>query len=168
VSIDYNQPATNWGNTPVVTYTSRDTVTVQWCVDHNGDHGGMFSYRICQDQSVIDALITSGYLPTDAEKQAAEDCFEVGTLDCTDVLGQMCGCSAECTAGEACYRNDWFTCNGFEADTLPKCQGVDNSAFGELLYVYIRGLHRDEESQIPDYTSNHTLLSLRWNPFQTG
>jgi len=43
VSIDYNQPATNWGNSPVATYKGGDIVDVQWCVDRNGDHGGMFS-----------------------------------------------------------------------------------------------------------------------------
>lgn len=110
VSVDYNQPGPRWGSAPVITYTGGSTVDVQWCVDNNGDHGGMFSYRICQDQALVDKFLTPGYLPTDAEKQAAEDCFETGLLKCTDVTGQTCGFNPDCTSGQACWRNDWFTC----------------------------------------------------------
>jgi len=134
-------------------------------VDHNGDHGGMFSYRICQDQTLVDKFLTPGYLPTDAEKQAAENCFIAGTLDCTDVSGQTCGYSADCTQGQSCWRNDWFTCNGF-SDT--KCQGVDNSALGSCYTSIAEGYTVTKKIKIPDYASNHTLLSLRWNSFQTG
>ncbi|GIK03840.1 hypothetical protein Aspvir_007915 [Aspergillus viridinutans] len=48
-SIDYNQPTSNWGTGPVASYTAGHETEVHWCVDHNGDHGGMFSYHICQD-----------------------------------------------------------------------------------------------------------------------
>jgi hypothetical protein len=81
----------------VATYASGDIVTVQWCVDHNGDHGGMFSYRICQDQDLVNKFLDPTYLPTDDEKQAAEDCFVAGTLNCNDVDGQTCDYSADCT-----------------------------------------------------------------------
>ncbi|PPQ87250.1 hypothetical protein CVT25_004100 [Psilocybe cyanescens] len=165
VSVDYNNPATNWGNTPVVTYTADSTVSVQWCVDHNGDHGGMFAYRICQDQDIVDKLLTPGYLPTVAEKQAAEDCFEAGTLDCTDVAGQTCGFSGDCSPGQPCYRNDWFTCNPFDGS---KCQGVDNSALGSCYTSISGGYTVTKNVKIPNYSSSHTLLSLRWNSFQTG
>jgi hypothetical protein len=97
-------------------------VDVQWCVDNNGDHGGMFSYRICQYQTLVDKFITPGYLPASNEKQAAEDCFEAGTLKRTDVDGQHCSFSPDCTEGQACWRNDWFTCNAFRANAwLPGC-----------------------------------------------
>ena len=110
VSVDYNQPGPRWGSQPVITYNAGDVVDVQWCVDANGDHGGMFTYRICQDQALVDKLLTPGYLPTEAEKQAAEDCFEAGELKCTDVPGQTCGFNTDCQQGQACWRNDWFTC----------------------------------------------------------
>ena len=116
VSVDYNQPGSGWGSEPVITYAGGDTVDVQWCLDANGDHGGMFAYRICQDQALVDKLLTPGYLPTDAEKQAAEDCFEAGTLKCTDVDGQTCGYNSDCTEGQACWRNDWFTCRSSSQD----------------------------------------------------
>ncbi|KAI8214217.1 hypothetical protein K4K52_001671 [Colletotrichum sp. SAR 10_76] len=168
VSVDYNQPSTNWGNSPVATYTRGQVVDVQWCVDNNGDHGGMFSYRICQDQALVDKFLTPGYIPTDDEKQAAENCFQAGTLPCTDVSGQTCNYSPDCTSGQACWRNDWFTCNAFQADSRRACQGVDNSALGSCYTSIAGGYTVTKKIKIPDYVSNHTLLSLRWNSFQTG
>ncbi|KAF4264634.1 hypothetical protein KXV22_000665 [Aspergillus fumigatus] len=167
-SIDYNQPSSNWGTKPVATYTAGQEIEVQWCVDHNGDHGGMFSYRICQDQSIVDKLLDASYLPTQAEKQAAEDCFEAGLLPCTDVNGQECGYSADCVEGQACWRNDWFTCNGFQAAERPNCQGVDNAALNSCYTSIAGGYTVTKKVKIPDYVSNHTLLSFKWNSFQTG
>lgn len=168
VSVDYNQPSDNWGNSPVATYTPGQTVDVQWCVDNNGDHGGMFSYRICQDQELVDKFTTPGYLPTDEEKQAAEDCFQLGTLKCTDVSGQTCGYSPDCSEGQACWRNDWFTCNAFQADSRRGCQGVDNAALGSCFTTIAGGYTVTKKIKIPEYVSNHTILSFRWNSFQTG
>ncbi|KAK3396902.1 starch binding domain-containing protein [Sordaria brevicollis] len=168
VSIDYNQPAANWGNSPVVTYKAGDVVDVQWCVDNNGDHGGMFSYRICQDQALVNKFLTPGYLPTEAEKQAAEDCFERGTLSCTDVNGQNCNFSPDCQPGQACWRNDWFTCNAFQADNRRACQGVDNAPRGSCFTTIAGGYTVTKKIKIPNYVSGHTLLSFRWNSFQTA
>ncbi|KAJ3285467.1 hypothetical protein HK104_009472 [Borealophlyctis nickersoniae] len=164
-SIDYNQPGSAWGNKPVVTYTAGQEVTVQWCVDHNGDHGGMFSYRICQDQAIVDKLLTPGYMPTNAEKQAAEDCFQRGTLKCTDVNGQPCDFNSDCQPGQACWRNDWFTCGGFNNGV--KCQGVDKSPLGSCYTSIAGGFTVTKKIKIPNYNSAHTLLSFRWNSFQT-
>ncbi|KAJ4320284.1 hypothetical protein N0V94_003461 [Neodidymelliopsis sp. IMI 364377] len=164
VSVDYNQPGPRWGSAPVIEYKGGDVVDVQWCVDNNGDHGGMFSYRICQDQALVNKFLTPGYLPTDAEKQAAEDCFQTGTLPCTDVSGQSCGYSPDCTQGQACWRNDWFTCKGFQ-DT--KCKGVDNAPLNSCYTSIAGGYTVSSKIKIPNYVSNHTLLSFRWNSFQT-
>ncbi|KFY35205.1 hypothetical protein V494_06121 [Pseudogymnoascus sp. VKM F-4513 (FW-928)] len=168
VSIDYNQPTANWGNSPVVTYTAGDVVEVQWCVDNNGDHGGMFSYRICEDQALVDKLLTPGYIPTDAEKQAAEDCFQAGTLDCTEVDGQTCGYNPDCSPDQSCYRNDWFTCNGFSAGDQTKCKGVDNAPLNSCYTSIAGGYTVTKKVKIPNINSAHTLMSLRWNSFQTG
>ncbi|KAF7925418.1 uncharacterized protein EAE97_010499 [Botrytis byssoidea] len=166
VSVDYNYPSTNWGNSPVTTYTAGQTVDVQWCVDNNGDHGGMFSWRICQDQSIVNKFITPGYIPTDAEKQAAENCFDAGLLPCTNVTGATCDYNADCIPGQACYRNDWFTCKGFNSGT--RCQGVDGSALGSCYTSIAGGYTVTKKVKIPNYASNHTLISLKWNSFQTG
>lgn len=171
VSVDYNQPSSvyGWGLDPVVTYTAGSTIDVEWCVDNNGDHGGMFTYRICRDQALVDKFLDPAYLPTDAEKQAAEDCFEEGLLKCTDVSGQECGYSPDCAAGAACYRNDWFTCNAFNANSRRGCQGVDGAALGSCFTTIAGGYTVTKKIKIPaDFASNHTLLSFKWNSFQTG
>jgi len=152
----------------VTTYTAGQTVEVQWCVDHNGDHGGMFAYRICQDQELVNKFLTPGYIPTEAEKQAAEDCFERGTLPCTDVSGQNCGYNPDCSPGQACWRNDWFTCNAFQASSRRACQGVDNAPLGSCFTTIAGGYTVTKRIRIPDYGSTHTLLSFKWNSFQTG
>ncbi|KAL4777617.1 hypothetical protein BDW60DRAFT_221306 [Aspergillus nidulans var. acristatus] len=167
VSVDYNQPSDNWGNKPVVTYKAGDIVEVQWCVDNNGDHGGMFTYGICQDQELVDKFLDPDYLPTEEEKQAAEDCFLKGELKCGDVDGQECGYSPDCGEGEACYRNDWFTCNAFEADSNRGCQGVDGAELNSCKTTIAGGYTVTKKIKIPDYTSEHTLLRFRWNSFQT-
>jgi hypothetical protein len=168
VSIDYNQPTANWGNSVVSRYSPGQVVDVQWCVDHNGDHGGMFSYRICQNQTLVDKFLTPGYLPTEAEKQAAEDCFEAGTLACTDVSGQECGYSPDCSSDQPCWRNDWFTCNAFQATSRRACQGVDNAPLGSCYTSISGGFPVTKKIRIPDYQSSHTLLSFKWNSYQTG
>ncbi|KAL6704064.1 Lytic polysaccharide monooxygenase 13A [Coniothyrium glycines] len=165
VSVDYNQPGPRWGSQPVITYKAGDTVDVQWCLDANGDHGGMFTYRICQNQALVDKLLTPGYLPTDAEKQAAEDCFAAGELKCTDVSGQTCGYNPDCQQGQACWRNDWFTCGGFNEGT--KCKGVDNAPLNSCYTSIAGGYTVTKKIKIPNYVSNHTLLSFKWNSFQT-
>ncbi|KAF2201494.1 hypothetical protein GQ43DRAFT_371287 [Delitschia confertaspora ATCC 74209] len=164
VSVDYNQPGDVWGKETAATYKPGQTIDVQWCVDNNGDHGGMFAYRICQDQGIVDKLLTPGYLPTEAEKQAAEDCFEKGTLSCKDVSGQTCDYSADCSPGQACWRNDWFTCKGFNDS---KCRGIDNAPKDSCYTSIAGGYTVTKKIRIPEYVSNHTLLSFKWNSFQT-
>lgn len=169
VSIDYNQPRAGlWGNSPVARYSPGQTIDVQWCVDNNGDHGGMFAYRICQDQALVKKFLTPGYLPTDEEKQAAEDCFERGTLPCTDVSGQNCGFSPDCSPGQPCWRNDWFTCNAFNAGDRRACQGVDNAPRGSCYTSIAGGFPVTKKIKLPNINVGHTLLSFKWNSFQTG
>ncbi|KAK6603256.1 starch binding domain-containing protein [Botrytis cinerea] len=147
VSVDYNYPSTNWGNTP--------SPPIQ-----------LVKQSMYNDQSIVDKLITPGYIPTDAEKQAAEDCFDAGLLPCTDVTGATCDYNADCTPGQACYRNDWFTCKGFNSGT--RCQGVDGAALGSCYTSIAGGYTVTKKVKIPNYASNHTLISLKWNSFQTG
>jgi hypothetical protein len=129
----------------------------------------MFTYRLCRDQALVDKFLNPNYLPTDAEKQAADDCFEAGLLSCKDVNGQSCNFSADCTSGQACWRNDWFTCNAFNAGDRRGCQGVDNAALNSCFTTIAGGYTVTKKIRIPtDFSSNHTLLSFKWNSFQTG
>ena len=185
--MDYNQPGASWGKETVATYKAGEVVEVEWCVDHNGDHGGMFAYRICQDQAIVDKFLDPDYLPTEEEKQAAEDCFEEGLLDCNDVDGQECGYSPDCSEGQPCWRNDWFTCNAFDGGENRGCQGeCQNRVLGSLEDIanpeagvdaaplkscettIAGGYTVTKKIKIPDYVSEHTLLSFRWNSFQTA
>ncbi|PGH20354.1 hypothetical protein AJ80_03622 [Polytolypa hystricis UAMH7299] len=165
--IDYNQPTINWGNDVVATYKPGQEIEVQWCVDNNGDHGGMFSYRICDDQELVNKFLDPNYLPTNEEKQAAEDCFEAGILPCVDVSGQECGFSPDCQEGQPCWRNDWFTCNAFDANDRRGCQGVDNAGINSCYTSIAGGYTVTKKIKLPDYVSNHTLLSFKWNAWQT-
>ncbi|KAF3026560.1 hypothetical protein E8E14_014018 [Neopestalotiopsis sp. 37M] len=166
VSVDYNPPGANWGSEVVETYAAGDTVEVVWCLDANGDHGGMFTYRICQDQDIVDKFLDPTYTPTDDDKQAAEDCFESGILPCTDVDGQTCDYSADCAEGEACWDNSWFTCEQFGNGG---CMGVDAAALNSCSTTIAGGYTVTKKIKLPDgYTSDHTLLSWKWNSFQTG
>lgn len=125
----------------------------------------MFAYRICQDQALVNKFLTPNYLPTEAEKQAAEECFEAGTLKCTDVAGQSCEYNPDCQQGQACWRNDWFTCKGFQEGS--KCRGVDNTPLNSCYTSIAGGYTVSSKIKIPNYDSNHTLLSFKWNSFQT-
>ncbi|KAF3942410.1 Glucoamylase [Dactylella cylindrospora] len=124
----------------------------------------MFTYRICQNQELVNKFLDPNYLPTDAEKQAAEDCFEEGILKCTDVPGQTCDYSPDCQSGQACYRNDWFTCKGWESG---RCQAVDGAPHNSCYTSIAGGYTVSKKIKIPNYVSNHTLLSFKWNSFQT-
>ena len=128
----------------------------------------MFTYGVCQNQTLVDLFLTPGYLPTTEEKQAAEDCFLDGELKCTDVDGQSCGYNPDCTSDQACYRNDWFTCNAFNADSNRGCQGVDGAALNSCKTTIAGGYTVTKKIKIPDYSSDHTLLRFRWNSFQTA
>ncbi|PGH15024.1 hypothetical protein AJ79_02706 [Helicocarpus griseus UAMH5409] len=162
--IDYNQPTENWGTEPVATFKAGEIVDVVWCVDNNGDHGGMFSYRICQDEAIVAKLLDPAYLPTEEEKQAAEDCFTEGILPCTDVDGQTCEISSDCKE-DTCKREDWFTCAPYEGG--PGCKGVDNAELGSCFTTIANGYTVTKQIKIPDMVSEHTLLSFKWNSFQT-
>ncbi|KAI0133461.1 starch binding domain-containing protein [Xylariales sp. AK1849] len=165
VGVDYNTPGASWGSDTVETYAAGDTIDVVWCVDANGDHGGMFTYRICQDQTIIDKFLDPTYIPTNDEKQAAEDCLEQGILPCGDVDGQTCDYSADCSSGEACYNNDWFTCEQFGNGG---CIGVDAAPLNSCETTIAGGYIVSKKVKLPDFQSEHTLLSFKWNSFQTG
>lgn len=126
----------------------------------------MFTYRICQDQSIIDKFLDASSTPTDDDKQAAEDCFEAGILPCTDVDGQTCDFSPDCQSGDACYDDSWFTCEQFGNGG---CKGVDGAALNSCSTVTAGGYTVTKKVTLPsDFTADHTLLSWKWNSFQTG
>lgn len=63
---------------------------MQWCVSNAADHGGVYSYRICQDDSIVAKYLDPNYTPNESDWTAMEDCFQTGILKCSDVPGQNC------------------------------------------------------------------------------
>jgi hypothetical protein len=84
------------------------------------------------------------------------------------VSGQTCGYNPDCSEGQSCWRNDWFTCNAFQANSRRACQGVDNAPLGSCFTTIAGGYTVTKKIRIPDYLSSHTLLSFKWNSFQTS
>mgnify|MGYP003388421723 CR=1 FL=1 len=50
----------------------------------------MYSYRICQDDSIVAKYLDPNHTPDETEWAALEDCFQAGILKCSDVPGQNC------------------------------------------------------------------------------
>ncbi|KAG9244276.1 starch binding domain-containing protein [Calycina marina] len=143
ISIDHNQPSVNWRNLPLATYPAGNFIEVQWCLDHSVDNGETLSYRICRDQDLVNKFLDVSYLPTDAEKRAAEDCFLAGTLNCTDVSGQICDYNDNCTSDQSCYKDDY----------------IDNSALGACYTSISGGYTVTKKIKIPDYVYAYTLTT---------
>jgi hypothetical protein len=125
----------------------------------------MFSYRICQNQTIINKFLDPTYTPTDDEHEEAEKCMEAGILPCTDVDGQTCDYNPDCSEGEACYRNDWFTCNAYSGTS---CKGVDGAALNSCKTTIAGGYTVTKKIKIPNFVTNHTLLGWKWNAEETS
>ncbi|KAF4122743.1 lytic starch monooxygenase [Geosmithia morbida] len=163
VGVDYNQPGDAWGKSPVQTYKSGDTIDVQWCVDNNGDHGGAFSYRICQDQDLVNKFLDATTIPSLDVKQQLEDCFEKGILPCSDVDGNACDPSGDCAA-DSCRNSDWWGCPARDAGG---CKSIDNAEHGSCWTSIAGGYTVSGKVKLPEMTSEHTLLGFKWNSYET-
>ena len=51
-----------WGEVQA-TYTAGDVIEVEWCVSDAADHGGLYSYRMCTDDSIVAKFIDAAYTP---------------------------------------------------------------------------------------------------------
>lgn len=52
-------------------------VVLQWCVSDIADHGGVYSYRLCQEDSIVARFIDPAVTPDQSDMTALEDCFQV-------------------------------------------------------------------------------------------
>ncbi|KAK2805820.1 hypothetical protein FQN51_008593 [Onygenales sp. PD_10] len=91
------------------------------------------------------------------KKKAVEDCFEAGILPCTDVDGQQCDYNDDCSSGQACRCNDWFTCGGFNNGV--KSKGATTSRDEN---VYIARLISELGSWSPDLVIQLTGGKPAW------
>merc|ERR1719326_1450404 len=63
---NWNHPEHSWGDIQAV-YNAGDIIDVEWCVSNIADHGGLYSYRICQDDALVARFIDPAVTPTQAE-----------------------------------------------------------------------------------------------------
>ena len=100
---NWNKPEHGWGIDPVATYNAGDIVDVEWCVSDAADHGGVYSYRLCQNDSLVAKFIDPQHTPTDSEMKLLEECFQDGVLKCSDVPGQECNIHPDCEVSNERY-----------------------------------------------------------------
>jgi lytic starch monooxygenase len=162
---NWNHPAHSWGDVQA-TYNAGDVITVEWCVSDIADHGGVYSYRLCQDDELVAKFIDADYTPNATDMAALETCFQDGILSCSDVEGQDCSSPhPDCVGtGWGCESaTSWFACGPKDSGRcMMKSQGYcyTHGADGSIL--------RDQVKLPAGYTSNHTLLGFRWDCEDTG
>lgn len=133
-------------------------------MDNNGDHGGAFSYRLCQDDDLVAKFLKSGSAPSEDVKQQLEDCFEKGILSCSDVDGNHCETSGDCSE-DGCKNSDWWGCPGKDAGG---CKSIDNAEHGSCWTSIAGGYTVSGKVKLPaDFKSEHTLLGFKWNSYET-
>eukprot|EP00732_Lithocolla_globosa_P006545 Lithocolla_globosa_v1_NODE_7689_length_913_cov_1134.116550.p1 type:complete len:247 gc:universal NODE_7689_length_913_cov_1134.116550:64-804(+) len=149
---NYNMPQRSWGQTIEKTYSAGETIEVQWC--DNADHKGVYSYRICQDDSIVSPFLNPNSAPSTSQYNALEACFQQGILPCYDVEGNNCDIGDSCQPDWGCaQRRDWFHCSG---------SGCRNDG------VCDQGFYVKDYVKLPEtFTSNHTLLGFRWDVMDT-
>jgi hypothetical protein len=153
---DYNAPARSWGNI-VESYQAGQVISFESC--WQADHKGAYSMRVCPDGALVSKFITPGVTPSSSEMTQLEQCFQNNVLPCTGVSGNR-GCDAiqvgsGCQAGWGCASNtDWFYSPSGGAFNDGSCS---------------TGIYTRDQVQLPaGFTSNHTLLSWRWDALDTS
>jgi hypothetical protein len=116
--------------------------------------------RVCPDQGLVNKFITPGVTPSSSEMDALEQCFQANVLPCSEISGNGNRCNAiavgsGCQAGWGCATNtDWFYSPVTGAFRDSGC----STGFGTVDTVLLpAGL-----------SSNHTLLSWRWDALDTS
>lgn len=148
---DYNRPGgvnRLWGFEVVDTFAAGDIVTVNWTASAN--HIGVYSYRICRDQRIVDIFRNPDRTPTVDDYFAAEACFQDGILRCDDPALGNTNCASSASQTRGC-RAEWGCANS------PAWFGI---AERQPWYV--------DRVRLPtDFSSDHTLLTWRWDVLET-
>eukprot|EP00656_Telonema_subtile_P000925 TRINITY_DN10441_c0_g2_i2.p1 TRINITY_DN10441_c0_g2~~TRINITY_DN10441_c0_g2_i2.p1 ORF type:complete len:307 (+),score=56.16 TRINITY_DN10441_c0_g2_i2:64-984(+) len=162
---NWNMPQQNWGSVQA-SYKPGDVITVEWCVSNIADHGGVYSYRLCTNDSLVHKFTDPSHTPSGSEMDDLEECFKRGVLKCSDVPGQECPVHPDCKGtGWGCEgaHDAWFNCGPKDGGRC-EARGVGSchthGADGSIL--------RDRVKLPDTYSSNHTLLGFRWDCEDTG
>lgn len=161
---NWNKPdrAHGWGNISA-TYKSGQTIEIEWCVSNIADHGGVYSYRLCTDDTLVAKFINENYTPTEQDMENMEACFQKGILPCTDVKGQECPVHPDCKNGWGCQNSTaWFNCGPKDSG---RCMSKGNK---KCACHENEGTILKDRVKLPDnYHSNHTLIGFRWDSQDT-
>jgi hypothetical protein len=154
---NFNRNVGSWGGV-VDSFREGEVIDVESC--WSADHVGSYSIRICQDDEILRPFITRGAGYSAAQRNALEACFQRGVLPCSGVESNTrCVASPEtgCQPGWGCWgRDDWFHSLRTGAKNDGRCGGEGS-------------FYTKDQVQIPwGYTSNHTLLSWRWDALNTA
>jgi len=152
-------PVAGWGAIQQ-TFTEGSIVDVEWCVSNLADHGGLYSYRLCTNESLVQKFLDAAHTPDEDEMAQLEQCFDKGILACTDVPGQECPIHPDCKDETwGCHKSTaWFNCGPKDSG---RCQSRGQGSCeahkgpGTLL--------RDKVRLPAGYSSKHTLLGFRWD-----
>ena len=153
---DYNIPGVAWGKDIVKTVKQGEIIDVSWCV--NADHGGVYSWRMCDDKKLTD-LFSKNKPLSEAQQEQAETCFNNGILRCDDVGSNDCERGPQCQNGWGCSEpGKYFHCkggnNGWCANTEDQCYG---------------GVLVKQKVKIPsNFPTGRTVMSWRWDSRDTA
>jgi len=162
---DYNVPSDgNWGDASLwseeseTTFEAGSIVNVSWCV--NADHGGIYSWRLCDDPDVV-RKFWADEVPSAADQLEAEACFQRGILRCDDVEDNSCGLEPRCDESWGCAADPgkYFHCQGHDDDTYA-CANTDETCdSGTLVRRRVK---------IPDdFPAGPTIMTWRWDSDET-
>jgi len=163
-SHDYNTGGYNGVNGLQIerTYTAGEVIEFETC--WNADHKGSYSIRLCRDPALVAKFTDPSYRPTQVEMTQAEECFQQGILPCHEVgsNGKRCdgvAMDSGCLEPWGCSTNkDWFYAP----------QSGWNLNNGGLGSCFTNGIYTRDSVRLPlDFSSNHTLLSWRWDTLGT-
>ena len=135
------------GNGRIVdTFTPGQTVKVEWIAKAN--HRGLYSYRLCQNSTIVDLFIDGSQAPGRAEYELLEQCFQDGILPCNAPGLSNHACASvevepQCDSTWGCNNPEWF-------HIVPQDQA------NEVLFV-------DYVTLPEGFVSEHTLLGFRWD-----
>lgn len=160
---NWNYPNNGWGVGVQQTYKAGQIIDIEWCVSNIADHGGIYSYRLCTDDSLTAKFTNPNYIPTQDDNTAMEACFQKGILSCTDVPGQDCPVHPDCQSGWGCEKaTSWFNC-GPKDNGRCQSKGTEACACHENVGTVLK-----DRVKLPDnYRSNHTLIGFRWDSQDT-
>merc|ERR1719473_299517 len=151
---NYNRMDSKWGGGNLEgVYTAGEEISFESC--WSADHKGVYSLRICRDEALVRPFITAGNTPSSSEQDALERCFQDGVLPCTSVASNGAYCQGSANTG--CNDPSWGCASNTDWFHSPAAGAHNDGSYNDGF------ISRDTVKLPTDFSSNHTLLSWRWD-----